>query len=96
MASPQSPLLPLAWRATVLYAVVRPLFAVASHLAESEGGSADHPLGIVVLVTILGAVDIRRRGEVLFWGNLGFPPVVTSGVFALVALAAEVVLVSLA
>lgn len=64
-------LVPLLVRAGVLYVLLRALLAGVSLVATGEtGGSPDSPLGTVI-ATIVGLVDIRRRGEFVLWYNLG-------------------------
>ena len=44
--------------------------------------------GIVCIMTLLGPLDVRRRGELVLWGNLGYRQWVfafISGGFALIA-----------
>ena len=45
----------------------------------------DSPVGVVLLVAILGWIDVQRRRESLFWANLGYSVWMTTGVFAAVA-----------
>lgn len=89
-----APLRVLLPRACVVYAALRGLLlALAGILAAVAGRGAadglDSPAGIVALATVLGAIDIRRRGETLLWANLGYPPVLAPGCFGAVALVAE-------
>jgi len=51
----------------------------------------DSPVGVVLLVAVLGWIDLRRRREALFWANLGYSVWLTTGVFAAVAIAGETV-----
>lgn len=53
----------------------------------------DSPLAVVLLVAVLGWIDLRRRHELLFWGNLGYGVWQTTGVVATVALAGEMLFV---
>jgi hypothetical protein len=87
------PLRSLLVRALVIHAGLRLLVAGVGAAAErSGGGSPDSPFGIVVLVTLLGAIDLRRRGEAMLWADLGYSPVVTAGVFGAVAFTGELLL----
>ena len=89
---PLEPLRHLLLRAAVLFALLRALLLVVGALSARAGApSADSPLGIVLLTMILGYIDLRRRGEVTLWSNLGFSPVAISGIFASVAAIGEVV-----
>ena len=88
-----APLRPLALRAAILYVLLRLLLAAVSAIgAGSDAPSFDSPFGIVLLVTALGAIDIRRRGESMLWANLGYPTFVLWGIFGAVALVGELLL----
>ena len=50
------------------------------------------PVGIVLVATAVGDVDIRRRGETILWANLGYSPLVTRGIFGAAAILGEVTL----
>lgn len=87
------PLRTLLLRALVIHAGLRLLVAGIGAAAERSGGSSpDSPFGLVVLVTVLGAIDLRRRGEAMLWANLGYSPVVTAGVYGAVAFSGELLL----
>jgi len=87
------PLQPLAIRAFFLYGPLRLLLSGISGAAALVGAETpDSPAGIVLLVAVLGAIDMRRRGESMLWSNLGYPPLATAGVFGAVALSGELLL----
>ena len=91
-----APLRPLALRAAILYVLLRLLLAAVSAIgAGSDAPSFDSPFGIVLLVTALGAIDIRRRGESTLWANLGYPTIVSWGLFGAVALVGDLLLARL-
>ncbi|MCE9601620.1 MAG: hypothetical protein K8S21_05310 [Gemmatimonadetes bacterium] len=80
-------------RAFVLYALLRLLLGGISAAGTRLGvASPDSPVGIVLLVTVLGAIDLRRRGESMLWANLGFPLMAIWGVFGAVAISGELLL----
>jgi hypothetical protein len=92
-----APLRILALRALVFYPLLRALlFVIAAIVAEFAGRAAadglESPIGAVLLATALGAVDIRRRGESMFWANLGYSPLVAPSIFGFVALLGELVI----
>lgn len=87
------PLKPLVVRAFILYALLRLLLGGISAAGTRLGvASPDSPVGIVLLVAVLGAIDLRRRGESMLWANLGYPLMATWGVFGAVALSGELLL----
>ena len=87
------PLKPLATRAFILYVLLRLLLGgIGAAGARLGAASPDSPAGIVLLVAVLGAIDIRRRGESLLWANLGYSTRVTWGLFGAVALSGELFL----
>lgn len=88
-----APLTALAIRASVLYLLLRLTLAGISVAGTRVGAaSPDSPAGIVLLVMVLGAIDIRRRGESLLWANLGYSTMVTWGLFGAIALSGELIL----
>lgn len=87
------PLMPLAIRALILYVLLRLLLGGISAASTSLGVvSPDSPAGIVLLVAVLGAIDLRRRGESVLWANLGYSLMATWGVFGAVAVSGELLL----
>lgn len=76
------PLYVLFARAGVLYLLVRALLTAASAGAGADGAGFDNPVGIVILVTLLGVIDLRRRNEKMLWSNLAYSGWHTAGVFA--------------
>jgi hypothetical protein len=87
------PLKPLVIRAAILYALLRVLLgAISAAGTRLNLASLDSPVGIVLLVAVLGAIDVRRRGEAMLWANLGYPLMAIRGVFAAVALSGELLL----
>lgn len=96
---PHAALRALLLRATVLWALLRMLVAAAVLMAESMSASASdmstsfgNPVGLIVLCSILGIVDIRRRQELVLWGNLGLSATQLATIFALVAGSGELLL----
>lgn len=92
-----APLRILVLRALVGYPLLRALLVVVAGILEvfaGRGAAAglESPAGIVLLAIVLGAVDIRRRGESIFWANLGYSPVITPCLFGMVALMGELIL----
>lgn len=88
-----APLHPLAIRALVLYGFLRILLTGLSAAAERLGAlPPDSPVGTVLLVTLLGAIDVARRGETTLWANLGFSRMMTYGVFTAVAVLGELLI----
>lgn len=86
--SPRSRLLR---RAVILYALVRTIIGALAGAAARAGEAvtAEHPVGIVILVALLGQIDVRRRGERLLWANLGVGLTDVALLFAAVAVAGE-------
>jgi hypothetical protein len=81
-------------RAVVGYVLLRVLLVVvAALMAEFAGAAAGEslqsPLGVIVIAAAVGAADIRRRGETVFWANLGFPAFTTPACFAVAAVLGE-------
>jgi hypothetical protein len=92
-----APLRILILRALVLYPLVRGLLVVVAALLDAFAGRGaatglESPAGVVVIAMVLGGIDIRRRGESIFWANLGYSPVVAPCLFGVVALAGELVI----
>jgi hypothetical protein len=90
-----TPLRVLVLRAAVCYLMLRALLLVIALLLVAVAGGGDvtqlgSPAGVVLVATAVGAVDIRRRGESLFWANLGYSPLVTRGLFGVMAVLGEV------
>ncbi len=92
--TPFAPLHLLVLRAALLYPPLRLLFAGVSMWVELAGGDPFEvrPVAAVVLTTLLGAIDLRRRGEALLWANLGYPMLLTLAPFAAIATLGELVL----
>lgn len=89
------PLTPLLVRALALAVLVKALLlalALFAGLASAAPAPErfDGPVGVVLLTAILGAGDIRRRGERLLWANLGYAEAVTTALFAATAIVTEV------
>jgi hypothetical protein len=92
-----APLRILVVRALVCYPLLRALLVVIAAMVEMFAGSGagatlDSPLGVVVLAAALGAADIRRRGESVFWANLAYPWFTAPSLFGAVALLGELTL----
>jgi hypothetical protein len=84
-------------RALVGYPLLRALLVVVAAILEvfaGRGATAgiESPLGVVLLAMALGAADIRRRGESVFWANLGYSSVTTPCLCGMVALLGELTL----
>lgn len=93
-AWPLAPLRILLLRALVGYPLLRALLVVVALIVGSVGGRGaadglESPVGVVVLAMVLGAVDIRRRGESILWANLGHSPLIAPCLFGAVALLGE-------
>lgn len=86
-----APLRHLLLRAVILYALVSVAIVVVNRVTSADGSGFGSALSAVLLTWTLGTVDITRRGETILWANLGFSPAVTSSLFALTAICAEVV-----
>ncbi len=91
------PLRVLALRAIVGYPLLRMLLLITDAiLAALAGGEPvarlDSPAGIVIIAMLIGWIDTRRRGETMFWLNLGYSPATVSAIFGLVALTGEAAL----
>jgi hypothetical protein len=92
-----APLRILVLRALVGYALLRALLVVVAAILDAfagrgAGAGLESPVGVVLLAMLLGAADIRRRGESLFWANLGYPPVIAPCLIGGVALSGELIL----
>lgn len=83
-------------RAAVLYALIRVVVTAATAGAGPDGPGFDNPVGIVILVAVLGAIDLHRRNEQMLWRNLGYGAWHTVGMFAVVATAGEFLIALLA
>ncbi len=94
---------PVAWlflrRALVLAVLVRALWFAVSLLAAAVTGVpyqfTAHPVGAALLTAALAYVDLRRRGELMLWADLGLPLAALLAPFALVATLGETVLLAL-
>ena len=87
-----APLRHLLVRALALYAIVCAALFVIRKVAFTSEGDFGASLGAVLLTCVLGTIDVARRGETLLWANLGFARIVTSMLFLLTAICAEIVL----
>jgi hypothetical protein len=92
-----APLRVLVLRALLSYPLLRALLVVVAAILEAfagrgAGAGLESPVGIVLLATALGAVDIRRRGESLFWANLGYAPAIPPILFGAAALVGDLIL----
>src|SRR5688500_16258346 len=77
-----------------LWVLLRCAHAIVLLLADirpslSAGSAA---VVVVLLAALLSVVDIARRGETVFFGNLGIPPRTVAAVGAAPALAMELIL----
>jgi hypothetical protein len=84
----------LATRAATLWVLVRMLIGVVFLLARTGGGAAPRPNPVLVIAicTIVGIVDLRRRGEETLWSNLGVSRTQLVLVFVATAIVGEIVL----
>lgn len=76
----------LVFRASVLFVVVHVLLSFLGVLAEA---SFANPAGVIILATVLGAMDLRRRREITLWANLGYEQWFTWAIYGAVGLAGE-------
>lgn len=74
----------------MLYGIVCAAIFVVNRVTSADGGGFGSSLGGVLLTWALGTIDIARRGETVLWANLGFSRIVTSLLFALTAIVAEI------
>jgi hypothetical protein len=86
-------------RALVLAVLVRVLWFAVSLMAGAISGVSyqftAHPIGAALLVTALAYVDLRRRGEMMLWADLGLPLTVVLAPYALVSALGEVLLLAI-
>ena len=78
-------------RAIAIYVFIR-IGATALGSPAPGGPGFDNPFGIILLVTVLGAIDLRRNREWMFWHNLGYATPLLYSVFAIVASIGELLL----
>ncbi len=91
---------PVAWlflrRALVLALLMRALWFVVSFLAGAVAGApyvfSAHPVGAAALAPAVAYVDLRRRGEMMLWADLGLPLGVVLAPYAIVAALVELLL----
>ena len=82
-------------RALVLWALVRTLVTLVYLLMPSyanEGSSVPprpSPIAVVILCTLIGIIDLRRRREVSLWANLGLSTAQLALLFAVAATIGE-------
>jgi hypothetical protein len=83
-------------RALVLAVLVRVLWLVVSFLAGAVSGVpyefTAHPMGAALLAVALAYVDLRRRGEMMLWADLGLPLAAVLAPYALVSALGELLL----
>jgi hypothetical protein len=83
-------------RGVILWALLRVLVTAAMLFAAtgspSPMSSSPNPVAVIVLCTLLGSVDIRRRREGVLWANLGVSSAQLALLFTLVAAAGETLL----
>lgn len=92
-----APLRILVLRALVGYPLVRMMLLVIVALVREGAGRGvadglESPVGVVLLAMVLGAVDVRRRGESILWANLGYSPIVAPALFGMTAFVGESIL----
>ena len=80
-------------RALVLWALIRLAFAMLPLSGGAPIGSMPVPaIGIVMLTSVVGLIDVRARGERMLWANLGVPAYAICAVYAAAAIPAEIIL----
>ncbi|MEO6526253.1 MAG: hypothetical protein ABIP93_06485 [Gemmatimonadaceae bacterium] len=79
----------LAMRAVVLWLLLR---ASLSMVLMVLSGLLPNPIAIIVICTIVGIVDIRRRRETMLWHNLGVSTTQLASLFLLTAVTGEMLL----
>lgn len=94
------PLLVLLRRALGSYILLRALLVVVEAILSLMAGPGAevallNPLGVLLLSAALGRVDIVRRGERIFWDNLGLRAHTAPAVFGAVAIVGELLLMAL-
>jgi hypothetical protein len=89
----------LVTRAVVLWMLLRAFLTAVFLLLPSSavnGGQAESPhpdpVAIIVICTLVGVIDTRRRGEAMLWANLGVPMTQLTLLFAVTATVAETLL----
>ena len=93
---------PILWlflrRALVLGVLVRALWFAVSMLAGAVTGVpyqfTAHPVSAALLAAALAYVDLRRRGEMMLWADLGLPLTVVLAPYAVVSAVGEVLLLA--
>jgi hypothetical protein len=78
---------PLVFRAGVLFVAVHLILSALGVVAETNFAN---PAGVIILMTILGAIDLRRRSEVILWANLGYGRWLTWVIYGSVGIVGEV------
>ena len=83
-------------RGALLWVLVRLLFG-ALPLAGGAGFGSIQPssVAIILLCGVIGAIDIRVRGERVLWANLGVPPGALAATYAAPAVPAEILIAML-
>jgi hypothetical protein len=81
-------------RALVGFVLLRLLLVVVAALAAEFAGagaaeSLQSPLGVIVIAAAVGAADLRRRGEAMFWANFGLSALTTPALWTAAALLGE-------
>ena len=94
------PLKVLVPRALAGYVLLRVLLVVVTAMLAAFAGpdaasNLQSPPGVIGIAAAIGYVDVRRRGERMFWANLGFSPFVPAAFFAAAALLGESLLAAL-
>jgi hypothetical protein len=80
-------------RAFALWVLVRLVFGALSVAAQAAGSSVSpNVAGLVLACGLVGMIDIRRRGERVFWANLGVSPQFLFAVYCAAALPGEIAL----
>ncbi|MDB4883021.1 MAG: hypothetical protein JWL95_1787 [Gemmatimonadetes bacterium] len=71
---------------TAVFLLVPPTEATATRVAEP---SSPNPIAVILLCVIVGIVDLRRRREIMLWGNLGVSLAQLTLFFAVIATIGE-------
>lgn len=74
------------------YLVVRASFLFVLLRIVVSAAKVENPVGVIGLMTVLGVIDSRRRGEFALWANLGYDRWMTGALYGGVALFGEIVI----
>src|SRR5262245_35071370 len=80
-------------RAFVLWVLLRLAFAAVVLFAGEElSAMVASPGGMALICGIVGAVDVRVRGERILWANLGVGPILLCAIYGTAAIPGELLL----